>query len=93
MQWTSKGKTSDGSVTDSRKMEGGTAGVKAEGKTDGGVTTVTFTRKLNGAVAAGKAVPFGVAIHSDHASGRFHHVSLGYTLGVGAEGDIKATKQ
>ena len=31
--------------------------------------------------------------HADHSTGRFHHVSLGYTLGVGADGDVKAVKQ
>lgn len=95
MQWKSaKGaKVVDGSVTDSRKMEGGTAGVTATGEAKGGEYTVTFTRKLAGAVAAGKAVPMGIAIHADKATGRFHHVSLGYTLGIGTDGDIKAVKQ
>jgi hypothetical protein len=92
MQWKSaKGaKAVDGSVSDTRKMEGGTAGVKAEGAKSGDAYTVTFTRKNPG---EGKAVPFGIAIHADHATGRFHHVSLGYTLGIGAEGDVKAAKQ
>ena len=65
------------------------SGALAKGET----YTVTFTRKLSGTLAEGKATPFGVAIHSDHASGRFHHVSMGYTMGFGAEGDIKSTKQ
>jgi hypothetical protein len=92
MQWKSaKGaKVVDGSVTDSRKMEGGTAGVKAEGAKTGDAYTVTFTRKNPG---EGKRVPFGIAIHADHAMGRFHHVSLGYTLGIGTDGDVKAVKQ
>ena len=92
MQWKSaKGaKAVDGSVTSSRKMDGGTAGVKAEGGKSGDTYTVTFTRKNPG---EGKAVPFGIAIHADNAQGRFHHVSLGYTLGIGADGDIKAAKQ
>jgi hypothetical protein len=38
-------------------------------------------------------VPFGVAIHADNSHGRFHHVSLGYKLGIGADGDVKAVKQ
>ena len=92
MQWKSaKGaKVADGSVTDSRKMDGGSAGVKAEGAKSGDTYTVTFTRKNPG---EGKAVPFGIAIHADHATGRFHHVSLGYMLGIGADGDVKAVKQ
>jgi hypothetical protein len=95
MQWTSSGKTIDGSVTDKRNMEGGKAGVTAEGSKSGDTYTVTFTRKLAGGVnlAPGKAVPFGVAVHADHAGGRFHHVSFGHTIGLGADGDVKATKQ
>ena len=97
MQWRSGdgGKAVDGTVTDKRSMEGGKAGVTAEGAKAGDVYTVTFTRKLAGGVnlAPGKAVPFGVAIHADNAGGRFHHVSFGHTLGLGADGDVKAVKQ
>ncbi len=92
MQWKSaKGaKVADGTVTTERKMEGGTLNAKAEGGKSGDTYTITFTRKNPG---EGKTVPFGVAIHGDNSSGRFHHVSLGYTLGVGADGDVKASKQ
>lgn len=97
MQWrSSKGaKAADGTVTDSRSMENGKAGVKAEGSKSGDTYTVTFTRKLTGGVvlAEGKVVPFGIAVHADKAVGRFHHVSLGYKLGIGADGDVKAVKQ
>lgn len=97
MQWRSaKGaKAIDGTVTDHRAMDGGKADVKAEGSKAGDTYTVTFTRKLAGgvAMAEGKAIPFGVAIHADHAVGRFHHISFGYTLGLGADGDVKAVKQ
>lgn len=91
MQWASKeNKVSDGSVTTERKMSGGTLGAKAEATENGGEYTVTFTRSNPG---EGKSIPFGFAIHADHASGRFHHVSLGYLIGIGAEGEIKAVKQ
>jgi hypothetical protein len=92
MQWRSaKGaKPIDGTVTTERKMDGGSLGVKAEGAKSGDTYTVTFTRKNPG---EGKTIPFGLAIHADHAAGRFHHVSLGYTVGVGADGDVKASKQ
>ena len=92
MQWRSaKGaKTADGTVATERKMDGGALGAKAEGAKSGDTYTVTFTRKNPG---EGKTIPFGFAVHGDHASGRFHHVSLGYTLGIGADGDVKATKQ
>lgn len=97
MQWKSGsgGKASDGSVSDKRHMDGGKAGVTAEGAKSGDTWTVTFTRKLAGGVnlAPGKAVPFGVAIHADGAAGRFHHVSFGQKLGLGADGDVKAVKQ
>jgi hypothetical protein len=76
-------------------MDGGKAGVTAEGSKSGDTYTVTFTRKLAAGVnlAPGKAVPFGVAIHADHAGGRFHHVSFGHTMGLGTDGDVKAVKQ
>lgn len=96
MQWHSGGgKVSDGTVTDKRNMDGGKAGVTAEGAKAGDTYTVTFTRKLAGGVnfAPGKAIPFGVAIHADHAGGRFHHVSFGHTIGLGVDGDVKAMKQ
>ena len=91
MQWKSaKGaKVADGTVTTDRKMEGGALGAKAEGAKAGDTYTVTFTRKNPG---EGKSVPFGLAIHGDNSSGRFHHVSLGYTIGIGADGDVKAAK-
>lgn len=95
MQWKSSGKAVDGTVTDKRNMEGGKAGVTAEGAKNGDTWTVTFTRKLAGGVnlAPGKAVPFGIAIHADNAGGRFHHVSFGHTIGLGTDGDVKAAKQ
>lgn len=103
IQWKSgeggKGATQiDGHVAAERVNKGGTALVKAEGENKGGTYTVTFTRKLSGgegdlALAEGQAIPFGVAIHTDKTIFRFHHVSLGYTLGLGAAGDIKASKQ
>ena len=95
VQWKSSGKSADGYVADKRSMEGGKAGVTAEGGKSGDTYTVTFTRKLAGGVnlAPGKAVPFGVAVHADHAGGRFHHVSFGHTIGLGADGDVKAVKQ
>ena len=95
MQWASSGKSSDGFVADKRNMTGGKAGATAEGAKAGDTYTVTFTRKLagNAVLAAGKAVPFGIAIHADNAGGRFHHVSFGHTIGLGADGDVKAAKQ
>lgn len=103
IQWKSgeggKGATQlDGHVAEARINKNGKALVKAEGGKSGDTYTVTFTRKLSGgdgdiALAEGKSVPFGIAIHADRTIHRFHHVSLGYTLGLGAEGDIKAARQ
>ena len=95
MQWASGGKSADGFVADKRNMTGGKAGATAEGAKNGDTYTVTFTRKLagNAVLAAGKAVPFGIAIHADNAAGRFLHVSFGHTIGLGADGDVKAAKQ
>lgn len=105
IQWKSgeagKGATQvDGYVAAERVNKGGKALVKAEGENRNGTYTVTFTRKLAGsdkdgdiAITPGQVIPFGVAIHADKTVWRFHHVSLGYTLGVGVPADIKASKQ
>jgi hypothetical protein len=97
MQWTSKGGKFDGYVADKRVMEGGKALLDAKGERKGDDWVVTFTRKLTGgegdiALASGKTYNFGFAIHDDHTAGRFHHVSLGYTLGIDTKGDITANK-
>ena len=96
IQWTSKGAKHDGYVADKRVMDGGKALVDAKGEKKGDEWVVTFTRKLAGggegdiAMAKGKVYNFGFAIHDDHTQGRFHQVSLGYTLGIGADADVKA---
>lgn len=105
IQWKSgeggKGATQvDGYVAAERVNKGGKALVKAEGELRDGVYTVTFTRKLAGnnadgdlAFVAGQTIPFGMAIHADKTVWRYHHVSMGYTLGLRAPGDVKAIKQ
>ena len=99
LQWTSgKGARFDGHVAERRVMEGGKALVEAKGEKKGDEWVVVFTRKLSGGegditLAPGKPVNFGFAIHDDHAAGRFHHVSLGYTLALDAKADITASKQ
>ena len=99
LQWQSKSnKGTDGHVADKREMTGGSALVEAKGDKKGDTWTVTFTRKLAGgtgdvALAAGKTVNFGMAIHDDHTHGRFHHVSMGYSLGIDTKADITAVKQ
>lgn len=98
-QWRSgENKFYDGYVADQRVMEGGQALTGAEGKLDGDTWTVVFTRKLSGGegditLESGKLYNFGFAIHDDSAIGRFHHVSLGYKLGLdNTEAQINATK-
>ncbi len=105
IQWKSgeagKGATQvDGYVAAERVNKGGKALIKAEGENKDGTYTVTFTRKLAGShsdgdlsFTPGQTIPFGVAIHTDKTVWRFHHVSMGYTLGLRAPGDIKAIKQ
>ena len=100
MQWTSgKGAKFDGFVADKRVMEGGKGLLEAKGEKKGDEWVVVFTRKLAGggegdiALASGKTYNFGFAIHDDHTTGRFHQVSLGYTLGIDAKADINAAKQ
>jgi hypothetical protein len=103
IQWKSgeagKGATQvDGYVASERVNKGGKALIKAEGEVKDGVYTVTFTRKLSGgdgdlSLTPGQTIPFGVAVHTDKTIYRFHHVSMGYTLGLRASGDIKAIKQ
>ncbi|MBO3277933.1 ethylbenzene dehydrogenase-related protein [Pseudomonas schmalbachii] len=99
-QWRSgENKAFDGYVADQRVMEGGQALLGAEGKLNGDTWEVVFTRKLVGgegdvALESGKTYNFGFAIHDDSAAGRFHHVSLGYKLGIdNAEAQINAAKQ
>ncbi|MBK9135156.1 MAG: hypothetical protein IPM15_12695 [Betaproteobacteria bacterium] len=99
VQWSSgKGTKADGYVADKRVMDGGKALVDAKGEKKGDEWSVVFTRKLAGgegdvALASGKTVNFGFAIHDDHSIGRYHHVSLGYTLGIDTKADISAAKQ
>ncbi len=97
MQWTSKGGKFYGYVADKRVMEGGKALLEAKGEKKGDEWAVVFTRKFSGgdgdiALASGKTYNFGFAIHDDYTIGRFHHVSLGYTLGIDTDADISAKK-
>jgi len=99
MQWTSQGAKFDGYVADRRVMEGGKGLVEAKGEKKGDEWVVVFTRRLAGGgegditLDSGKSYNFGFAIHDDHTFGRFHHVSLGYTLGIDAKADISAARQ
>jgi hypothetical protein len=72
---------------------------QAEGEWKDGVWTVMWARKLNTGhpeddkiLEEGKAYTVGFAVHDDNVTTRFHLVSFPVSLGLGAEGDIKATK-
>lgn len=100
MQFNSKGDAVDGYVLESRHMGGGKSLIKADGKKSGKHWVVVFERTLaaggkgDHTIAAGKLYNIGFAIHDDHADGRFHQVSLGYTLGLDSDkADFNAVKQ
>ncbi|MFU8896255.1 MAG: ethylbenzene dehydrogenase-related protein [Gammaproteobacteria bacterium] len=96
LQWRSgEDKAYDGHVADERVMTGGTALEWASGKLEGDTWTVVFKRRFEGGegdvtLRKGAVYNIGVAIHDDHAAGRYHHVSMGYTLGIDAKADIVA---
>jgi hypothetical protein len=96
LQWRSgEDKAYDGHVADQRVMTGGSALERATGKLEGDTWTVVFKRKFKGGegdvrLEKGGVYNIGVAIHDDHAAGRYHHVTMGYTLGIDAEADIVA---
>jgi hypothetical protein len=98
VQWRSgENKVYDGYVADTRVLEPSTD-VQAQGQLDGNTWTVVFERKLAGGegdvtLESGKTYNFGFAIHNEHTIGRYHHVSLGYSLGIDTPADITATKQ
>ena len=97
-QWRSgENKAFDGYVAGERVMEGGQALVGAQGQLDGDTGRWSSPASSPAARVTSRWHPatstFGFAIHDDSAAGRFHHVSLGYTLGIDAQGDITAAKQ
>lgn len=87
MRWSSSGKVENGYVLGERVM--GVGGqIHAQGQLAGGIWTVEFKRPLRAdqpgdiSIEPGKLYNFGFAIHDDFTNARFHHVSLGYKLGL-----------
>jgi cytochrome c-type protein NapC len=86
MQYRSGERPRDGYVLDARHMK--EAPGRAEGHVNDGIWTVTFTRKLAGdgagdhALVAGKSYTFGIAIHDDWTSERYHYATFGYSLAL-----------
>ena len=72
--------------------------IKAEGGWENGKYTVVIKRKLSTddprdiQLKEGDAIVFGIAVHDDKTSHRRHYVNLPVTIGLSAEGDIKAEK-
>jgi cytochrome c-type protein NapC len=98
LRWSSNGKVENGHILEQRVMTD-TGPVEAQGWLEGGYWTVEIKRPLAAAtpgdlpLEAGKLYNFGFAIHDDFTNSRFHHVSLGYRLGLdNPEAEINAVK-
>jgi cytochrome c-type protein NapC len=94
-----EGITENGHVLTSRNMEGG-QGAEFSGGLHDGKWSVVLKRKLSSELpgdinlTTDQLYNIGFAIHDDHTTGRYHHVSLGYKLGFdNAEAEINAIKQ
>jgi cytochrome c-type protein NapC len=78
----------DGHVFESRRMSGGRSLLRASGTVENGHQVVVFERLLRAGgpgdhtIGAGTRITFGISVHEDFRTARFHHVSLGYTLGL-----------
>jgi len=99
MRWNSSGSVENGDILAERRMTGGAA-VEARGTLAAGIWTVEFKRPLKSdkpgdvSIEPGKLYNFGFAIHDDFTNARFHHVSLGYKLGLdNAEAEVNAVAQ
>ncbi len=93
------GAIENGHVLEQRVMTGD-PGVQATLSEEAGYWTATFKRPLTpgGAgdlsIGSGQLYNFGFAIHDDYTNARFHHVSLGYKLGLdNPDAEINAVAQ
>lgn len=90
-------KPRDGWVFDDRGWEE-KGGVEASGSWANGKNSIVFKRRLVSAdphdvsFNEGDTISIGVAIHEDRASKRKHYVSFPFSVGIGADGDVKALK-
>jgi len=98
LRWNSSGKVENGYILEQRYMSGGEA-IKAQGWKEAGIWTVVFKRTLKTdkagdvSIDAGQLYNFGFAIHDDFSDARFHHVSLGYKIGLDNEkAEVNAVK-
>ena len=88
----------NGYVLERRFADGGQAAM-GSGELSDGVWTVTLAIPISGgegdlSLDPAKIYTIGVAIHDDHTTARFHHVSLEYRLGFdNAEAEINAVSR
>ena len=89
----------NGYVLEQRHMSGG-GDFEVAARKAGNTWIVEMKRKLNTGkpgdlvIEPGKLYNFGFAIHDDYSDARFHHVSLGYKLGLdNDEAEINAVGQ
>jgi cytochrome c-type protein NapC len=99
VRFRSGGKHESGHVLEQRVMTGGQP-VTFEGGLKDGTWTVVMIRPLKAekpgyaSFEPGKLYTVTIAIHDDHTSARFHHVSLDLLLGLdNAEAQINVAKQ
>ncbi len=98
IRWSSNGKVENGHILEQRVMTDKQP-IEARGWSEAGVWTVEFKRKLQSNqpgdinIDADKLYNFGFAIHDDYSNARFHHVSLGYKIGLdNTEAEVNAVK-
>jgi cytochrome c-type protein NapC len=99
MRFRSGDTAENGHITEQRTMSGGIT-TTAEGKLDGDTWTVVISRPLTSdkpgdlSFEPGKTYTMSVALHDDHTTARFHHVSLEYRFGLDAkDAEIIAVKK
>ena len=88
IRYKSDGTVEDGYILKDRIMDGNISDVEFTSSNEHGMWTVVMKRKLNSGDAddlpleKGQLYNFGFAIHDDYTNGRYHHVSMGYKLGL-----------
>lgn len=99
IRYKSDGTVEDGYILKDRVMDGSIEDTAFSSEYANGMWTVVMKRKLNSGdaddlpIEAGQLYNFGFAIHDDYTSGRYHHVSIGYKLGLDdPKAEINAVK-
>lgn len=99
LRFRSGGSAENGLVLSHRDMEGGVK-TEAHGTLEGDTWTVVLSRPLKSekpgdlSFEPGKTYTIGFALHDDHTTARFHHVSLEYRFGLDTkDAEINAVKR